>query len=39
MVITSHFAHGSQQNITRKHITQKVNCCISKTREFPAGSL
>jgi len=25
MVIISHFAHGSQQNITRKHITQKVN--------------
>ena len=37
MVIILHFAHGSQQNITHKHVTQKLNCCISKTREFPAA--
>jgi len=37
-MVISHFAYGSQQNITHKHITQKVNCCISKARESPAGS-
>jgi len=39
MVIISHLHTGSQQNITHKHITQKVNYCISTTWEFPAGSL